>query len=41
LKTQEDNQRCQRSVRELADRVAEIEKRRVEQQTPAPRMRMR
>jgi hypothetical protein len=36
-------QRCQRSVRELADRVAEIEKRRLEQeqQTPAPRMRMR
>jgi hypothetical protein len=36
-------QRCQRGVRELADRVAEIEKRRIEQeqQAPAPRMRMR
>jgi hypothetical protein len=34
-------QRCQRSVRELANRVAEIEKRRVEQDAPAPRMRMR
>jgi hypothetical protein len=35
-------QRCQRSVRELADRVAEIEKRRVEREVaPAPRIRMR
>jgi hypothetical protein len=36
-------QGCQRNVRELADCVAEIEKRRVEreQQAPAPRMRMR
>ncbi|MDR2819173.1 MAG: relaxase/mobilization nuclease domain-containing protein [Desulfovibrio sp.] len=34
--------RCQRSVRELANRVDEIEKRRVERETaPAPRMRMR
>jgi len=32
-------QRCQRSVRELADRIGEIEKRRLERETPAPRMR--
>jgi hypothetical protein len=34
-------QRCQRSVRELADHLGEIEKRRIEQEAPAPRMRMR
>jgi hypothetical protein len=36
-------QRCQRCVRELADHLGEIEKRRIEreQETPAPRMRMR
>ena len=34
-------QRCQRSVRELADRIGEIEKRRIEREIPAPRMRMR
>jgi hypothetical protein len=34
-------QRCQRSVRELADHLGEIEKRRIEQEAPTPRMRMR
>jgi hypothetical protein len=34
-------QRCQRSVRELAGHLGEIEKRRIEQEAPAPRMRMR
>jgi hypothetical protein len=34
-------QRCQRCVRELADHLGEIEKRRIEQEAPAPRMRMR
>lgn len=34
-------QRCQRSVRELAGRIGETEKRRLERETPAPRMRMR
>ena len=34
-------QRCERSVRELADLVGEIEKRRVEREATAPRMRMR
>ena len=34
-------QQCQRSVRELADHIGEIEKRRLEREIPAPRMRMR
>ena len=34
-------QRCQRSVRELADHLGEIEKRRIEREASAPRMRMR
>lgn len=34
-------QRCQRSVRELADCIGEMEKRRIERETPVPRMRMR
>lgn len=35
-------QRCQRCVRELADHIAEIEKRRIDQEAaPTPRMRLR
>lgn len=34
-------QRCQRSVQQFADLVGEIEKRRVEREATAPRMRMR
>ena len=34
-------QRCQRSVRELADHLGEIEKRRIEREASSPRMRMR
>ena len=34
-------QRCQRSVQQFADLVGEIEKRRVEREAQAPRMRMR